>query len=226
MQTLADLIREVLKGERLHAVQGNDWYGWWVGRIPDGRQIFAAFGGRAVYYSRWQQMTHPELANSNAGPPTLYLAVFDAAGSLQEVLSRPYPLTNDPKAKAQDGIGPEFDVAESEAYLAGEFGGFKRTTIRVRPFAIPEIGVQLNPLLSTQVGFLNDPTDYDAEEQESIREWIEEGAANCCTGTTTFLAETAKSLLPSAATPNPYKALASIVSLQEDEGLGIDELCG
>jgi hypothetical protein len=38
----------VLKGERLYAVQGNDWYGWWVGRLPDGRQVFTAFGGRGV----------------------------------------------------------------------------------------------------------------------------------------------------------------------------------
>src|SRR5205814_10273067 len=80
MQPLADLIREVQKGARLYSVQGNDWYGWWAGRLPDGRQVLAAFGGRGVYYSRWHQITHPELADPNAGKPTLCLALFDAAG--------------------------------------------------------------------------------------------------------------------------------------------------
>jgi hypothetical protein len=187
VQTLAALIREVLKGERLYAVQGNDWYGWWTGRIPDGRQVFATFGGRAVYYSRWHQMTHSELASPNAGQATLYLAVFDSEGWLQEVLTRPDPLKTDPKEKTSDGIGPVFDAAELEAYLAQEFGGFEGTTIRVRPFSIPEIGVQLNPLLSTQAGFLDDPADYDDDEQESIREWIEEGCSELLYGNDYFL---------------------------------------
>jgi hypothetical protein len=187
VQPLAELIRDVLKGERLYAVQGNAWYGWWVGRLPDGRQLFAAFGGRGVYYSRWHQMTHPELADPNAGQPTLYLAVFDPAGQLREVLTRPDPLKIDPNSKNRDGIGPEFDADELEVYLAGEFGSFERAAIRVRPFAIPEIGVRLNPLLSTDVGFLDDPTDYDEEEQESIREWIEEGCSELLYGNDYFL---------------------------------------
>lgn len=187
MQPLADLIREALKGERLYAVQGNDWYGWWAGRLPDGRQVLAAFGGRSVYYSRWHQMTHPELADPNAGAPTLYLALFDRAGRLREVRTRPDPLKIDPKAKALNGVGPEFDAAELEAYLAGEFGGFERATIRVYPFTIPEIGLQLHPLLSSHEGFLDDPTDYDEEEQESIREWITEGCSELLYGNDYFL---------------------------------------
>jgi hypothetical protein len=133
-------------------------------------------------------MTHPELASPNAQSPTLYLAVFDPAGQLREVLTRPDPLRIKPKATAaRGGVGPEFDASELEAYLAREFGGFERATIRVRPFAIPELGVELNPLLSTQAGFLDDPTDYDEEEQESIREWIEEGCSALLYGNDYFL---------------------------------------
>jgi hypothetical protein len=133
-------------------------------------------------------MTHPELANPNARSPTLHVAVFDPAGQLREVLTRPDPLKINPTATAaRAGVGPEFDAAELEAYLAREFGGFERATIRVRPFAIPEIGVELNPLLSTQAGFLDDPTDYDEEEQESIREWIEEGCGALLYGNDYFL---------------------------------------
>ena len=187
MQPLADLICEMLKGERLYAVQGNDWYGWWVGRLLDGRQVFAAFGGRSVYYSRWHQMTHPELADPNAGKPMIYLAMFGGDGRLLEVQTRPDPLRIDPKTKAQNGVGPEFDAAELEAYLAGEFGGFERAAIKVRPFIIPEIGVQLNPLLSTQAAFLDDPAEYDEEEQESIRAWIEEGCSELLYGNDYFL---------------------------------------
>jgi hypothetical protein len=187
VQPLADLIREVLKGDRPYAVQGNDWYGWWAGRLPDGRQVFAGFGGRTVYYSRWHQMTHPELADPNAGNPTLYLALFSTDGRLLEVQTRTDPLNIDPKARARNGVGPEFDVAELEAYLAGEFGGFERAAIRVRPFTIPEIGVQLHPLLDTQADFLDDPSDYDEEEQESIRAWIEEGCSELLYGNDYFL---------------------------------------
>src|SRR5436309_2523542 len=125
-QPLADLIRDVLKNDRLYAVQGNEWYGWWVGQIPGDRQVFAAFGGRSVYYSRWQQMTHPELADPNAGHPTIYLAVFDKAGRLQELLIRPDPLKIDPKANAPNHVGPEFDIPELETYLYREFNGFER----------------------------------------------------------------------------------------------------
>jgi hypothetical protein len=89
VQPLADLIRDVQKGERIYAVQGNEWCGWWTGRLREGRQLLAAFGGRAVYYSRWHQMTHPEMADPSAGQPTLYIAVFDVAGLLQEVLNLP-----------------------------------------------------------------------------------------------------------------------------------------
>jgi len=92
VQPLADLIPEVLKGERLYTVQGNDWYGWWAGRLPNGRQVFAAFGGRSVYYFRWHQMTHPELADPDAGSATLYLDIFDGEGRLLDVQARHDPL--------------------------------------------------------------------------------------------------------------------------------------
>jgi len=128
VQPLADLIPEVLKGERLYTVQGNDWYGWWAGRLANGRQVlalpffgasipkfvglltgrgplspalalisgrsqvFAAFGGRSVYYFRWHQMTHPELADPDAGSATLYLDIFDGEGRLLDVHARPDPL--------------------------------------------------------------------------------------------------------------------------------------
>jgi hypothetical protein len=187
VQPLADLIREVLKGDRLYAVQGNDWYGWWAGRLSDGRQVFAAFGGRSVYYSRWHKMTHPELADPTASKPTLYLALFSTGGGLLDVQTRPDPLRIDPKARARNGVGPEFDVAELEGFLAGEFGGFERAAIRVRPFTIAEIGVQLHPLLDTQAGFLDDPSDYDEEEQASIRAWIEDGCSELLYGNDYFL---------------------------------------
>ena len=179
VQPLDELMREVLKRERLYAVQGNEWYGWWVGRLPDGRQVFVAWGGRAVYYPRWHQLMHPELPDPNAGSPTLYLAVFDAAGDLQEVLQRPDPLRIDTKATGRDG---KFDVAELEVYLSREFGGFERATIQVRPFVIPEIGVELNPLHSMQVDFLDDPDDYTEDDQETIREWIEAGCSELLYG--------------------------------------------
>jgi len=157
-------MREVLKRERLYAVQGNEWYGWWVGRLPDGRQVLAA-----------------------PGRTTLYLAVFDADGGLQHVLSRPDPLQIDARIAGRDGVGPQFDVAELEAYLSREFGGFERATIRVRPFVIPEIGVELNPLHPRLADFLDDPDDFADEEQEDIREWIEAGCSELLYGNNYFL---------------------------------------
>ena len=148
-------------------------------------------------------MTHPELANPNAGQSRLYIAVFDPAGQLREVITRPDPLKIDLKTKTRDGVGPEFDVGELEMYLASEFGEFKGTAIRVRPFSIPEIGMRLNPLLSTQAEFLDDPADYDKEEQESIRAWIEEGCSELLYGNDYFLgAGTAKSPHRDVAVPN------------------------
>ena len=57
----------------------------------------------------------------------------------------------------------------------------------MRPVSIPEIGVELHPLLDTQAGFLDDPDDYDQDEQESIRAWIDEGCSELLYGNDYFL---------------------------------------
>jgi hypothetical protein len=185
--TLADLMREVLKGERLYTMQGDEWCGWWVGHIPGDRQLFAALGGRSVYYPRWQRLMHPDLADPNAGSPTVYLALFDKAGRLQEVRTRPDPLQINPKAEADNGAGPEFDVAELEGWLRAEFDGFERAPIRVRPFSIPEIGLRLNPLISAALDILDNPEACAEDEEVAIRAWIEEGCGELSYGNDYFL---------------------------------------
>jgi hypothetical protein len=188
VRPLADLIREALKGERLYAVRGDSWEGWWTGRLPEGRQVFVAFGIRGrVNKPRWDATDNPKITEPNAPGSTLYLAVFDLAGQLQEVLTRPDPIQINPRANAPYGVYLEFLPFELEAFLAAEFGGFERAAIRVRPFAIPEIHVELRPVLSTYAGYLDDPDDYDEEEQQSIRAWIEEGCSELLYGDDYFL---------------------------------------
>jgi hypothetical protein len=189
MIPLADLIREALKGERLYTVRGNSWYGWWTGRLPEERQVFVAFGIRGgVNKPRWGATDNSRITDANAPGPALYLAVFDLAGQLQEVLTRPDPIQINPRANAPyGGVYLEFLPFELEAFLAAEFGGFERAAIRVLPFAIPEIHVELRPLLSTHAAFLDDPDDYDEEEQQSIRAWIEEGSSELLYGDDYFL---------------------------------------
>jgi hypothetical protein len=189
MRPLADLIRESQKNERLHAIQGNEWYGWWTGQLVDSTQVFAGFIGRSMHYAeaQRQQMTHSELAKCRVGKPILHLALFDASGQFKEIQTRPDPLTLDPKISTLNWVGPEFDVAEMEEYLTIELGVVQRAPIYVYPFAIPEIELKLESLLSTQAEFLDNPSDYDEEEQESIREWIVEGHCELYFGNDYFL---------------------------------------
>lgn len=171
---LADLIREILERERCYAVKGNEWYGWWTGRLPHDRQLFVAFGGRGVYSSRRDRMTNPEFADPNSGRPTIFLALFDPSGVLLEILSRPDPLKIDPRTRTRHGVGAIFDVDELEAYLRSSFGGFERQTIRAKPFRIPEIGLVLDPLIALDADYLENPESYaDEDERERVRRWAE-----------------------------------------------------
>ena len=224
---LADLIREAMAGDRCHLVRGAEWYGWWTGRIPHDRQLFVAFGGKGafggqgIYTHQWHRMTHPELADPNAGGPAIFLATFDPAGERLEVRACPNPLRIDPSthspvdlgsildANALEGLeaflrrfnpqaslspttkaaGPLFDVGELETFLRAEFGAFERGAIRVKPFKIPEIGLELRPLYDMQVDYLDDPERYDEEERESIRLWIEGGCSELLFGNDYWLGD-------------------------------------
>lgn len=187
MQTLDELIRDVLQHQRCYAVQGNEWYGWWCGLIGDGKQVFVAFGGGSVYYSRLQEMLYPDLADPNDGPPTMYLAIFAGTGDLEQIISDPNPLRIDPNANADGEYGPHFDSAELERHLAARFGTFERATIHVKPFEISAIGVDFHPLIMTHERYLQAPEEFDTHELRWMRRWIDDGCSELLYGNDYFL---------------------------------------
>jgi len=147
------LIEEARKGQWLYTVAGNALHGWWTGRSPQGQQLLAAPYG-----------------------DELFLARFDNAGNLSAVERHSYPAAG----RAENLPGDCIHVADLESVLRCLVPGFEASTIRVRPFRIDDIDLELHALpdrVRADCGMRAAEICQYPGEWKQLREWFEQG---CC----------------------------------------------
>jgi hypothetical protein len=147
---LRELVALASRPERLYPVKTNEGYGFYCGRLANGRQALATLDVRLL----------------------LVVTLFDAAGNLvgeeERDLAGRWPTP-------PHGY-PEVDRAELQEYLRDEFG-FEPGVIHVRAFVTDRVAIF--PLPGHYQEFVDDPESpsFDTDQRERfpgyIEEWVE-----------------------------------------------------